>query len=140
MTKRFQDRVVFITGAGSGIGLETALRFRDMGYAVLGVGRDKAKLEALEKQFANKDQIAILSADVMADWPPGVVTLTSTVPATRAGAVTVISVSDVASNVVAAVPPTLMAVTPSRLVPVTVMTSPSSGTRTGSMALTVGTP
>lgn len=62
--------VAVITGAGSGIGLETALRFRDMGYAVLGVGRDKAKLDELEKQFPNKDQIAILSADVMADETP----------------------------------------------------------------------
>lgn len=62
--------VAVITGAGSGIGLDTALRFRDMGYAVLGVGRDKEKLDALEKQFDNKDQIAILSADVMADETP----------------------------------------------------------------------
>jgi NAD(P)-dependent dehydrogenase (short-subunit alcohol dehydrogenase family) len=62
--------VAVITGAGSGIGLATALRFRDMGYAVLGVGRDKDKLVELEKQFDNKDQVATLSADVTADETP----------------------------------------------------------------------
>lgn len=63
-------QVAVITGAGSGIGLGTALKFRDMGYAVLGVGRDAEKLTELEKAFDNKEQIATLSVDVMADDGP----------------------------------------------------------------------
>ena len=59
-----------------------------------------------------------------AELPPGVVTVTSTVPATCAGAVTVIEVSEVAVNDVATVPSKLIAVTPSRLVPVIVTVVP----------------
>lgn len=63
-------QVAVITGAGSGIGLALALKFRDMGYAVLGVGRDGAKLVELEKQFDDKDRIATLAVDVTADDAP----------------------------------------------------------------------
>lgn len=65
--------VAVITGAGSGIGLGTALRFRDLGYAVLGVGRDKGKLDDLERQFEDKDRIATLSLDVTAAGAPALV-------------------------------------------------------------------
>ena len=41
-------RVALITGAGSGIGLATARRFLADGVAVVGIGRDPAKLAELE--------------------------------------------------------------------------------------------
>ena len=41
-------KVAIITGAGSGIGLETAKLLHAAGVAVVGVGRDKGKLAALE--------------------------------------------------------------------------------------------
>lgn len=63
-------QVAVITGAGSGIGLSLALKFRDMGYAVLGTGRDAGKLAELEKQFDNKDQIATIANDVTSDEGP----------------------------------------------------------------------
>jgi meso-butanediol dehydrogenase/(S,S)-butanediol dehydrogenase/diacetyl reductase len=45
-------RVALITGAGSGIGLATARRLMTDGVAVVGVGRDPAKLARLEQLAA----------------------------------------------------------------------------------------
>jgi NADP-dependent 3-hydroxy acid dehydrogenase YdfG len=44
---RFQDQVVFVSGATSGIGWETARLFRDEGARVVGTGRDPDRLAAL---------------------------------------------------------------------------------------------
>lgn len=63
-------KVAIITGAGSGIGLATARHLFDMGMAVVGVGRDAAKLAALESSQNNSDRIATLAADVTADDAP----------------------------------------------------------------------
>lgn len=63
-------KVAIITGAGSGIGLATARHLFDMGMAVVGVGRDAAKLAALESSLNNSDRIATLAADVTADDAP----------------------------------------------------------------------
>ena len=42
------SKVAIITGAGSGIGLETAKMLAAAGIAVVGVGRDTGKLATLE--------------------------------------------------------------------------------------------
>ncbi|WP_130835830.1 SDR family NAD(P)-dependent oxidoreductase [[Erwinia] mediterraneensis] len=49
---RFQDKVVVITGAGSGIGAGTALRFAHEGAQVVLAGRTREKLENTAAQLA----------------------------------------------------------------------------------------
>src|SRR4051794_22790097 len=48
---RFQDKVVIVTGAGSGIGLATALRFGAEGARVVVAEFDDAKGKAAEAQL-----------------------------------------------------------------------------------------
>ena len=70
--------------------------------------------------------------------PPGVVTVTSTVPATSAGAVAVIEVAESAVTEPAVVP-NLTAVAPERLVPVSVTAVPPvTDPPVGLSAVTVG--
>ena len=57
-------QVAIVTGAGSGIGLGTARLLHGMGMAVVGVGRDPAKLAALETGIADPARVATLSVDV----------------------------------------------------------------------------
>jgi meso-butanediol dehydrogenase / (S,S)-butanediol dehydrogenase / diacetyl reductase len=65
-----------ITGAGSGIGLGTAVKLKDMGMAVVGVGRDPAKLAALEAAIGDPARVATLAIDVMdQDAPKRIVAL-----------------------------------------------------------------
>ncbi|MBB5686806.1 SDR family NAD(P)-dependent oxidoreductase [Sphingobium boeckii] len=63
-------QVAIITGAGSGIGLGTAKMLYDAGMAIVGVGRDQAKLAALETTIADPARLATLSIDVTADDAP----------------------------------------------------------------------
>lgn len=63
-------KVAIVTGAGSGIGLATARQLYDMGMAIVGVGRDPAKLDTLEKEIGNSARLATLSADVTAEDAP----------------------------------------------------------------------
>lgn len=64
-------QVALITGAGSGIGLAVARRFLDAGTAVVGVGRDPAKLAALEELGARCGQaVATLAMDITRDEAP----------------------------------------------------------------------
>ena len=63
-------KVAIITGAGSGIGLETAKMLVAAGTAVVGVGRDTGKLAGLEAAIGNPALIATISADVTADDAP----------------------------------------------------------------------
>ena len=61
--KRFADKVVIVTGAGSGIGAATAKRFLDEGAAVVLNGRRKSKLEETATGFPG-ERILIESGDI----------------------------------------------------------------------------
>jgi len=56
--------IVFITGASSGIGYETALAFARAGYNVAGTARDKTRLDDLGKQVSQFTELLPLSVDV----------------------------------------------------------------------------
>jgi len=80
------------------------------------------------------------SAAVVRLVPPGVVTVTSTVPAPRAGETAVTSVALTTVKLVAAVVRKATEVAPVRLVPVIVtVVPPATGPAVGEMAVTVGT-
>jgi hypothetical protein len=80
------------------------------------------------------------SAELVVELPPGVVTVTSTVPASPAGEVALILVALTTVNEVAAVDPKLTAVAPVNPLPVMVTTvPPASGPALGRTAVTVGT-
>jgi meso-butanediol dehydrogenase / (S,S)-butanediol dehydrogenase / diacetyl reductase len=69
-------QVAIITGAGSGIGLGTAKLLYGMGMAVVGVGRDPAKLATLESEIGDPERVATLSIDVTEkDAPQRIVAL-----------------------------------------------------------------
>ncbi|WP_066736356.1 SDR family NAD(P)-dependent oxidoreductase [Cupriavidus sp. D384] len=50
---RFQDKVVIVTGAGSGIGAAAASRFASEGAAVVLAGRTRAKLDQVASNLPN---------------------------------------------------------------------------------------
>ncbi len=69
-------QTAIITGAGSGIGLATAKMLHEQGMAIVGVGRDTAKLAALESVISDTARLATLSVDVTAkDAPQQIVKL-----------------------------------------------------------------
>ena len=64
-------KVALITGAGTGIGLATALRFARSGVAVAGIGRRPDKLEELTRQAGeHADLIATLALDITSESGP----------------------------------------------------------------------
>jgi meso-butanediol dehydrogenase / (S,S)-butanediol dehydrogenase / diacetyl reductase len=63
LTQRFEDKVVIVTGAGSGIGAATVRRFHAEGAAVVLAGRTKAKLAKTMQDLEDK-RCAIQIADV----------------------------------------------------------------------------
>lgn len=63
-------RVAIVTGAGSGIGLETVRKLTEAGIAVLGVGRDTAKLAALTEAVTDPALLNTLSVDLTDDDAP----------------------------------------------------------------------
>ena len=80
----------------------------------------------------------IWSAGELAEVPPGVVTLMSTVPAERAGLVATIRLT-VSLTIVPAVVPKSTAVAPARLAPVIVtFRPPATGLSVGLTAVTAG--
>lgn len=68
---RFQDRVVAITGGGSGIGKETAARFLAEGAKVAINGRDQAKLEAAAREIDPTGQKVVIHAGDIANPATG---------------------------------------------------------------------
>ena len=81
-----------------------------------------------------------LSAADVADVPPGVVTVTSTVPAAPAGEVTVIVVEFTTVTPVPAFAPKFTVAPATKPVPVTVTeVPPAMGPASGETAVTVGT-
>ena len=62
--------VAIITGAGSGIGLASALKLFGRGASILGVGRSPDKLTRLEAAIGDPSRVASLALDVMQDDAP----------------------------------------------------------------------
>lgn len=68
---RFKDKIVAITGGGSGIGKETAARFAAEGASVVLGGRDLAKLEAAAREIDPSGARVAVSAGDIADPATG---------------------------------------------------------------------
>jgi len=62
--------VAIVTGAGSGIGLGTALKLAEAGMCVLGVGRDPHKLAAMADRIGNPAQVETLALDITLNEAP----------------------------------------------------------------------
>ena len=62
--------VAIVTGASSGIGFRCATKLVDAGVAVLGVGRDEAKLRELESAIEDPRRICTLAIDLTRDDAP----------------------------------------------------------------------
>jgi NAD(P)-dependent dehydrogenase (short-subunit alcohol dehydrogenase family) len=63
-------QVAIVTGASSGIGFGCAVELARMGMTILGVGRDKNKLQELEKAIADPARVATLAVDLTEDAAP----------------------------------------------------------------------
>src|SRR5882757_2626838 len=65
MNTRFQDKIVIVTGASSGIGLETALAFAREGARVVLAARTQTKLQAIVDAHPDlRDRLYVIPADV----------------------------------------------------------------------------
>ena len=77
MSKRFEGKVVIVTGAGRGIGEATAQRFADEGALVVLISRSRAELEAtaievggtpIVTDIADPAQVDAMTAQVVAQF------------------------------------------------------------------------
>jgi NAD(P)-dependent dehydrogenase (short-subunit alcohol dehydrogenase family) len=59
-----KDRVAFITGGASGIGLATVRRLLEAGWKVAAVDRDKTALAALRRELGERPNVFIAALDV----------------------------------------------------------------------------
>jgi hypothetical protein len=95
--------------------------------------------DGLTPVTAGTESYAKRSEDPVRDVPPGVMTVTSTVPAAWGGEVAVIEVDELTVNDAAALAPNLTAVAPLRLLPLTVtVVPPATGPAAGLTPLTAG--
>ena len=60
----YQNKVVWLTGASSGIGKATALELSEQGAAVIISSRNTANLEAVRQQCKHPDKVKILEFDL----------------------------------------------------------------------------
>ena len=68
MRARFQDKVVIVTGASSGIGLETARAFAREGARVVLAARNETKLQEVANAHPEwRDQLLVVPTDVTKD-------------------------------------------------------------------------
>lgn len=65
-----QRKVAIVTGAGSGIGHALAHVLAGKGVDIVGVGRSREPLEALQTELAGKAELAIVTADINEDDAP----------------------------------------------------------------------
>jgi NAD(P)-dependent dehydrogenase (short-subunit alcohol dehydrogenase family) len=65
-----ETRVAIVTGASSGIGFGTALKLVEQGMAVLGTGRDEARLTELADGVGDSDKLTTLAVDLTDDDGP----------------------------------------------------------------------
>ncbi|WP_406813247.1 SDR family NAD(P)-dependent oxidoreductase [Mycobacterium sp. M23085] len=63
-------QVAIVTGASSGIGLGCATKLAEQGMAVLGTGRDEARLAELEAAVGDSDRVATVAVDLTDDDAP----------------------------------------------------------------------
>jgi NAD(P)-dependent dehydrogenase (short-subunit alcohol dehydrogenase family) len=63
-------QVAIVTGASSGIGFGCATKLAEMGMAVIGTGRDEARLADLRAAIGDDDRVATLAVDLTADDAP----------------------------------------------------------------------
>ena len=63
-------QVAIVTGASSGIGFGTAAKLAEAGMAVLGTGRDEARLADLAARVGDPERVATLAVDLTADDGP----------------------------------------------------------------------
>ena len=63
-------RVAIVTGASSGIGFGTAVKLAESGMAVLGTGRDDARLADLKAAVGDDERLSTLAVDLTTDDGP----------------------------------------------------------------------
>jgi NAD(P)-dependent dehydrogenase (short-subunit alcohol dehydrogenase family) len=61
---RFRDKVAVITGAGSGIGKETAKRLYAEGASAVLNGRDEAKLAVVAEEIGDASRVLVFAGDI----------------------------------------------------------------------------